>query len=137
MIEITVPGEPVAKGRHQCTRTGRPYTPAKTVAYEKKVAALAKIAMRGRPPTAEPVVATVICFFTIPKSGTKTFKAAALADKVRPTKAPDLSNVVKAIEDGMNKIVYLDDSQIVETRTAKLWGRFPCVRVIIEPWCAP
>ena len=51
MIEFTIPGPPVGKGRPRATTVGgmaRMYTPKKTASYEGLVAHTAQIAMAGR-----------------------------------------------------------------------------------------
>lgn len=45
-----------------------------------------------------------------PKLRTAIFKM----DKIRPTTKPDVSNVLKGIEDALSGVWYEDDSQIVE-----------------------
>lgn len=45
-ITVTIPGEPVGKGRPKFTKAGTAYTPPKTRAYENKVAFLYKLAAK-------------------------------------------------------------------------------------------
>ncbi len=54
MIEFTIPGTPVGKGRARSTRSGRHYTPEATRAYESQVAWLATAARGAAPPITEP-----------------------------------------------------------------------------------
>lgn len=49
---------------------------------------------------------------------------------------PDTSNMVKAVEDALNGIVYLDDSQVVHIEAAKIrcaMGQQPFTQVTIGP----
>lgn len=50
------------------------------------------------------------------------------------TKAPDLSNLIKAIEDSLNKIVYVDDKQIVEIKAKKQYSDRDKITVIISKY---
>ncbi|WP_175829702.1 RusA family crossover junction endodeoxyribonuclease [Burkholderia cepacia] len=45
------------------------------------------------------------------------------------TKKPDSDNVVKALKDGMNGVVYVDDGQVVDLWVAKRYAVVPGVRV--------
>ena len=47
---VTIPGEPVGKGRPRFNRrTGRPFTPAKTVEFEKRIGWLTRNEPIDRP----------------------------------------------------------------------------------------
>jgi Holliday junction resolvase RusA-like endonuclease len=50
----------------------------------------------------------------------------------RPCKKPDCDNILKAYFDAMNKIVYDDDSQIVEIYSKKVYGTIGMVEVLIR-----
>ena len=134
MITFTVPGEPVAKGRPRATTRGgftRMFTPAKTAAYEQLVAVYAKVAMKNAPLLEHPVRLHLGIYCKVPGSWSKKRKSDALAGIERPAKSPDLSNIVKAVEDGMNGIVYVDDSQIVELVCSKHYALEPYVSVSV------
>ena len=51
------------------------------------------------------------------------------AKDLRPTGAPDVLKLGRAVEDAMNGIVYNDDSQIVEEHLSKVYGKRPGVDV--------
>ena len=51
------------------------------------------------------------------------------AEVLRPTGKPDVLKLGRAVEDAMNGIVYLDDSQIVEEHLSKVYGKKPGVDV--------
>jgi Holliday junction resolvase RusA-like endonuclease len=48
-------------------------------------------------------------------------------------KRPDLSNLVKFIEDALNETLWKDDSQICELRARKLYHTDPGVRIRVIP----
>ena len=61
----------------------------------------------------------------VPASKSKKWKAAALAGAIRPTSKPDIDNVIKSSFDGLNLVVWVDDSQVVELKTAKWYSDAP------------
>lgn len=112
------------------------YTPAKTRNYENLVKLAAGQAMAGAAPVSEPVRMTVTAYLPIPRSLSKKRQAMAEAGDLRPAKRPDIDNFAKAALDGCNKIVFVDDSQVVELRAAKLYSRRPRLEIRVEPVCA-
>lgn len=94
MPTVVVPGRPVPKGRPRLGVRGRGvyvYTPPETVAYERTVGWCAKSVFRQ--PLHGPVQLRVVLY-------------------LRGKRTPDLTNLVKSIEDGLNKIAYDDDAQV-------------------------
>lgn len=130
---FVVPGTPVAKGRARAfIRSGHigHHTPDKTVKYEARVAIFAKQAMALRPPMAGAVMLSVTAHFPIPASWSKKRQAAARSGLEQVTKKPDLDNVLKAIKDGMNGVVWLDDAQVVRlVDCCKVYSDEPRVEV--------
>jgi Holliday junction resolvase RusA-like endonuclease len=127
-IDFTVPGEPQGKGRPRVGRVGghaRMFTPEKTAAYE------GLIAMAGRPLMTGGVLLTLRIFRSIPASWSKKKRAAALAGRVHATTKPDIDNVEKAVADGLNGVVWVDDVQVVAVEKWKLYAETPCVVVQI------
>lgn len=134
MIAFTVPGEPVAKGRPRITLAGgraHAYTPAKTAAYEQLVAVYAAAAMKKAPLLEHPVQLRLGIYCKVPGSWSKKRRAAALGGMERPAKSPDIDNIVKSVADGMNGIVWVDDSQIVELVCSKHYALEPYVSVCV------
>jgi Holliday junction resolvase RusA-like endonuclease len=139
VITFTVHGEPVAKGRPRVsTMRGVPrmYTPTKTVAYEALVGLAAHQAMGAADleMLAGPVELSFTAVFAIPKGWTKARQAAHALRPEYVTKRPDLDNIAKALADGMNCIVFSDDSQIAQTGVCrKVYGPVPGVTVTVRP----
>lgn len=50
---------------------------------------------------------------------------------IRPTKKPDMDNVVKVIADSLNQLAYRDDTQIVDCQCRKFYSDRPRVDVVI------
>ena len=85
----------------------------------------ARISMVG------PLALDLTLFVAIPKSTTKRDRARIVEGSYHPTKKPDLDNVLKAITDAMNGIVYEDDAQIVRITTAKVYSDTPRAEVSV------
>lgn len=135
-IEFIVPGEPQGKGRPRIGRVGqhaRMFTPAKTVAYEGLVAFAAQEAMAGRDLITGPVLIELEILHGVPQSMSKKRKALALAGEVKPMKKPDTDNVLKAICDGCNGVVWRDDVQNTDGMYRRRYSETPCVKVRIVP----
>ena len=138
-IRIVVPGNPVGKGRPRAfqtrgaRRTIKMHTPEKTRAYEQAIALAGKLAMQGREPLGGPVAMRLDIFMPIPASWSKAKREAALLSSVMPISKPDASNVLKAVEDALNGIAYIDDSQIIDVWLRKRYSDEPRIEVIITP----
>lgn len=135
-IFICVPGEPVGKGRPRIGRRGKHammFTPQKTADYESLVRSEAEKTMAGRELMHGPVELKLQIFTGIPKSYSKAKAQAAKLGKIAPTKKPDIDNVVKAICDAFNEVVWLDDVQVVDLHVTKRFGEEPCIIAIVTP----
>lgn len=130
-LKLVIDGVPVPKGRPRFTKAGVAYTPAKTRAYEKQAAIIADIGMRanGLKRFECPVTVMATAYLPIPKSMTKKDRAAALSGTLLPAKKPDVDNIAKAALDGLNGIVWRDDSLIVGLSIKKRYGERPRLEI--------
>lgn len=134
IIHFTVPGEVRGKGRPRATKRGahiKLYTDEKTASYENRVALAAKGVMGDRPLIAGAVSIKVLAVIAIPRSWSKKKQAEALQGRVRPTGKPDADNVLKALCDGLNGVVWRDDAQVVEAWLRKSYGEAPGAQITI------
>ena len=134
-IMFTVYGEPVAKGRPRFSTRGKfpvAYTPEKTKTYESEVGIMAKAAMGASEPFKGALEAFIYVTFPVPASYSKKRTEACLNETEKHIKKPDLDNVVKAICDGMDKIVFLSDSQITSIHATKVYGEIAKVEVMVR-----
>lgn len=115
MIEFTVHGNPVPKQRPRLGRRNTTYTPQRTKNWEAEVGWICKQNNPGLVPL-QGEVAVWMVFYR------------------KNRRRADLTNMVKAIEDGLNGVAYVDDNQIVESHT---WKRIdkddPRVEVKVKP----
>ena len=117
MIEFTIPGDPVPFARAGSSGKVR-FTPKKQASFMNMVKIIAHQAMAGRAPLSGPVMLTVTTTYTYPQSWSQR-KKDGTAWKVS---RPDLSNLIKIIEDSMNGIVFDDDAQVVSLIARKSFG---------------
>jgi Holliday junction resolvase RusA-like endonuclease len=152
-LMFIVEGEPVPKGRPRFTRANgfaRTYTPQKTRDAEGRVAYSAHVAMQQQKTSIcavqhenkrdvavqqknarkNAVKVSIEFFLKIPKS---ISRKSLESNEVMPTVKPDLDNLAKTVLDGMNGIVYQDDSQIVELHISKKYSDHPCTVVRVSP----
>jgi Holliday junction resolvase RusA-like endonuclease len=134
-ITFSLAGLPRGQGRPRATARGgiaRLYKDAKSRAYEKSIATVAAGVMAARKPLTGALSVSARFRMPIPKSATKRDKAAMAAGEVPHTSKPDGTNMLKACEDAMNGIVFVDDSQIVRGFFTKVYSEKPGVDLRIE-----
>ena len=129
-VIFTIKGEPRGKGRPRFTKTGRVYTPSETSRYEELVKLSYLNNAKGYKFTA-PVKVTIKAYHKPPKKSKKVVED-MLNGRILPTKRPDADNVAKIILDGLNKVAWEDDTQVIEMMVAKRYSEEPLVAVIIE-----
>lgn len=127
MIAFTIPCKPVAKARPRMGRS-RVYTPAKTADFERAVALIGKPYFSQ--PLEGPIKLSIAFNFAPPKSLSKVKQRLRLGHY--HVQKPDLSNLVKGIEDGLNGIAWIDDCQIAVLETKKIWSGADQIHVWIE-----
>lgn len=130
-IFLIIPGRCMPKERPRFNmKTGTVYTPKKTLDYESIVKANA--AMNIGKPLEGAVEISVIVEQKIPKSWSKKKKLAVLNGEEVVTSVQDLDNMLKSVTDGLNKIAYKDDRQIVKIVAEKRYSETDQVIVVIK-----
>lgn len=142
VIKFTVLGEPQGKGRPRFVARynpgtqrafGQAHTPENTIIYENLVRT--EYAMQTKNFRFEDdamLDMRIIAYYSIPKSASKKRKALMLQGLVRPTKKPDMDNVMKVIADSLNHVAYKDDTQIVDAQCRKFYSEEPRVEIMIR-----
>ena len=134
-IMFTVPGQPHGKGRPRFARRGNfvaTYTDAKTSNYEDQIRFYALKAMGSSEPLKTALEAFIYIRLPVPKSYPKKRAEACLSGLEWPSKKPDWDNVAKSICDGMESIIFVCDSQIVECHVCKVYAETAGVDVLIK-----
>lgn len=133
-VTFCVPGHPQGKGRARSVRRGNfiaHYTPEKTRSYESIIRGCAYDAMAKQLPMDGPVEVVMTAIFDIPGRWSIKKRTAALFGDIKPTKKPDIDNIIKAVVDACNGIVFKDDCQIVRGQYAKSYGPQPLIAVTV------
>ena len=111
------------------------YKLSKDRKYEEYVAesALSVMLEHGiHKPTNSPVDMYVEVWRLPPESWSIKKKNMAYAREILPTPKPDASNYYKLVEDALNKVVYVDDSQVIRQSSAKYYAEEEKVIVDIK-----
>lgn len=132
-VRFVVLGEPQGKARPGFnTHTGHAFTPEKTVNYETLVQWEYVRQCAYKFPDDAMLDMRIKAYYAVPKSDSKKLRARKLAGQVRPTKKPDMDNVIKIIADALNTVAYRDDTQIVDCQCRKFYSEEPRVEVTIR-----
>jgi Holliday junction resolvase RusA-like endonuclease len=122
MITLTFPFAPVAWQRVQRDRRGTIYVPKRTRSYKADVALWASKYVKA--PITGPIKLTLHFFMARPKKPTNLYPRG------------DIDNYAKGIQDALNGVVFVDDSQIVELTAKKMYddptGAGPRITLLLE-----
>lgn len=132
MIRIVVPGVPRGWQRPADGFTGgrHRFTPKKMRHEQAAISYIAASVMAGRPLLDGPVDLRIGAFFPIPKSWPKWRRIAAEAEDMPHVVKPDASNIVKLLEDALNRVVWTDDARVCDWGGRKRYSLNP--RLVIE-----
>lgn len=127
---IEIPGTPIAKARPRFVRRGKfvsTYNPQET----EEGRFLFEVQKQWkREPLKDPLIVECGFFMPIPKGTSKKKTVAMLAETEKHTKKPDASNLIKFVEDCLNRFVWKDDSQIFRIVGEKFFSESP--RTLIQ-----
>lgn len=93
---------------------------------------MAKAAMGASKALEGALEAFIYVTFPVPASYSKKRTEACLNETEKHIKKPDLDNVVKSVIDGMDKIVFDNDSQIMSIHATKVYGEIAKVEVLVR-----
>ena len=141
-VRIKVLGEPQGKGRPRFVARynpatqksfGQAHTPDETVVYENLIRTEYSIQAKNfRYPDDAMLDMRILAYYSIPKSASKKKRGMMLEGSIRPTKKPDMDNVMKVVADSLNQVAYKDDTQIVDAQCRKFYSDEPRIEVIIR-----
>ena len=135
-IKFTFDIPPQTQLRPRASRRGRAivvYDPPKVKAFKAKLHAMAKETYKGKPLTG-PLEVTFVFYRPLQSSLSKAAKARRLSGVEPPVVKPDLSNYLKASEDALNSILWLDDRFIVIERCFKRYSETPRIEVEVKKY---
>lgn len=122
-FEFVVPGRPRGKPTVRATIRGKhaaTYASKDQRELEARILACFREQNPGAAPIEGPVRLTIRSFKALQKA--RQSKSRPVTERAWDTAKPDGSNIQKAIEDALNGVAWLDDSQVVEWRGRKLRG---------------
>lgn len=137
-LRVFIPGEPCAQGRPRFSTAGgfvRAYDPAKSRNYKAYVKAVCAEEAKKQGwlfNTDLPLKVEIIAGLSIPSSKSKKWKQEAMDGKEKPTKKPDVDNIVKTVTDALSGVIYKDDKQITSLVVGKIYSEPPGVALVIK-----
>ena len=137
-LRIFIPGEPCAQGRPRFSTAGgfvRAYDPAKSRNYKAYVKAICAEEAKKQGwlfNTDLPLKVEIIAGLSIPSSKSKKWKQAAIDGLEKPTKKPDVDNIVKTVTDALSGVIYKDDKQITSLVVGKIYSNRPGVALVVK-----
>ncbi len=144
IVTFTVLGDPrpLALKRARAAHHGRMviYDPPQNISAKEQVKHVALAAFyannNDRPPVPCPgsIIMAMTAYVPIPKSFSKKKRAAAIAETLWPKTKPDMTNVVKLVEDALNQVIYRDDKQIGDGGQRKRYSERPRLEVEISEY---
>jgi Holliday junction resolvase RusA-like endonuclease len=123
VIKFVINARPQPKERSRSTKRGHHYTPQRTVNFELTVAAEFRLQHPFHELFTGPVGMSVDIQYKRPKTVKKGYWH---------TSPGDASNIVKAIEDGLNRVAWVDDRQVADSHVIKHWG--DCDSIVVSIW---
>lgn len=119
MYSIEINTRPVPKQRPRLSKF-IVYTPKKTADYENLIAYEWKRRYKD-----------LILTGAVKLDLVFVFKKAKTCKKTLHTQRPDIDNLQKSILDGLNKVAFVDDCQVVELNSKKLFASTDAVLISI------
>jgi Holliday junction resolvase RusA-like endonuclease len=127
MLELTIPGKPIAKKRPRFFRRGNfvgTYNDQQT--EEGRWQLMAQSQIKETVPTGTPIALVCMFYMPIPKSTPKKNRT------TDHTKKPDLDNLVKYVKDCLNGVLWHDDSQVSHLTATKRYSENPRTEIIVQ-----
>lgn len=117
-VVVVIPGEPVAQGRPRFVRSvGRAFDPPKSREWKAFAAALMRDACPQPFPPDVPLHLEVTAVWRCPSSDARKREPRPLRWR---SKRPDVDNILKAVADSGNGVLWVDDAQIAKATVRKV-----------------
>lgn len=146
MIQFTVYGSPATAGSKTAYPFRKPdgslgvrvtHTDTRIRPWSAECKAAALEAAEGRVLLTGPVMLMVRAVRARPKGHYRTGRNAnQIRDRAPsyPATKPDLTKIVRAVEDALTGVLWRDDSQVIRQVTAKDWGTPERVEITVIHW---
>lgn len=124
-LTFTIPGEARAKARPQVRSfAGRPqiYKDSVTATFENRVRLHAEEALGDAARFEGPVAISIEVITEPAKSHSARKRRDMIAGRIKPTRYPDLDNIVKSVIDGCSRSTIRDDVLVVTITASKAYG---------------
>lgn len=130
-ITLTIPGEPRGKQRAKWSPVGT-YSPKETVNYETYIKQLFAIKYPSFIPIESALTAELWAGLIIPKSASKKKIGMMKLGIIKPTRRPDVDNILKLTLDALEKLAYKNDSQICRVVIDKDYSERPRLEITLS-----
>ena len=134
-MEIVIYGEPIPQGRPRFTKTGHTYDPQRSRNYKQLVRFWVTQHLKKIPgwkPLENALCVDLTFYMGTPSSWSKQKRIQAIQGQIRPiTRNGDIDNMVKAILDANNGLLWVDDSIITDLSARKRYTG-ELARVVIK-----
>ena len=122
-MEIVIYGEPIPQGRPRFTKTGHTYDPQRSRNYKQLVRFWVTQHLKkidGFKPYENALCVDLTFYLGIPTSWSKQKRIQAAQGQIRPiVRNGDIDNMVKAILDANNGLLWVDDAIITDLSARK------------------
>ena len=123
LLKVTIYGEPIPQARPRFTKAGHAYEPPRSRNYKT----LARFWLTQKlkkenawKPLETALVVDITFYMSIPSSWTKKRKEEAYNGVIRPTtRNGDIDNLIKAVLDAGNGLLWADDMYITDIKAKK------------------
>ncbi len=123
MIKLTIFGEPIPQARPRFTRNGHAYDPERSKNYKQLARLWITQTLKkytGWEALETALVVDMTFYLSIPISWTKKRRIDASNGVIRPTaKNGDIDNLIKAVLDAGNGLIWIDDTFITDVYARK------------------
>ncbi len=126
-LTLKFDGNPTPLQRPRFGARGKVYTPQKSQSTKRRMAIEALHFMKGRKLLSCPVEIEIHFKMKMPKSP-KPHQREGAPHYYRP----DLSNLIKLVEDALNEVVWTDDAVISKIIAVKSYSEHPCTVVKVK-----
>lgn len=131
MLEMVIPGKPIAKKRPRFARRGKFMAAINDQETEEGKFLLCTQQQIHQKPFEGPIKVYMTFGMPIPKSTSKKRALLMESGEIKHTKRPDLDNLEKFASDCLSGDAWRDDSQIILSLTQKEYSREPGTKITI------